>query len=170
MLFFLFCTLFASRKSCSASAPFHLGWLLVRGFFFHTDTTIPYNRSRLIYASVLIIAFTCAFIISVLSTKQKLIWESQTPWQELFSLRRETNQLSEAMVLPVWREAVKYQRVAQRWPRPNPTSPSRPARDFPTALVPDRRLPERKSRLPFFFSDILLDYTTRHRADTYKTQ
>lgn len=39
--------------------------------------------------------------------------ESQTPWQELF--RRETDQLSEAMVL---REAVKYQRVAQRWPQP----------------------------------------------------
>jgi dihydroxy-acid dehydratase len=39
--------------------------------------------------------------------------ESQTPWQELF--RRETDQLSEGMVL---REAVKYQRVAQRWPEP----------------------------------------------------
>jgi len=39
--------------------------------------------------------------------------ESHTPWQELF--RRETDQLSEAMVL---REAVKYQRVAQRWPQP----------------------------------------------------
>lgn len=39
--------------------------------------------------------------------------ESQTPWQELF--RRETDQLSEGMVL---REAVKYQRIAQRWPEP----------------------------------------------------
>ncbi|KAJ9295195.1 hypothetical protein DTO271G3_6365 [Paecilomyces variotii] len=39
--------------------------------------------------------------------------ESQTPWQELF--RKETDQLSEGMVL---REAVKYQRVAQRWPEP----------------------------------------------------
>ncbi|KAJ5812902.1 hypothetical protein N7447_009925 [Penicillium robsamsonii] len=35
--------------------------------------------------------------------------ESQTPWQEIF--RRETDQLSEGMVL---RDAVKYQRVAQR--------------------------------------------------------
>lgn len=34
---------------------------------------------------------------------------SQTPWQELF--RRETAQLNEGMVL---REAVKYQRLAQR--------------------------------------------------------
>jgi len=39
--------------------------------------------------------------------------ESQTPWQEMF--RRETDQLSEAMVL---REAVKYQIVAQRCPQP----------------------------------------------------
>lgn len=39
--------------------------------------------------------------------------ESHTPWQEIF--RRETDQLSEGMVL---REAVKYQRVAQRWPEP----------------------------------------------------
>lgn len=36
--------------------------------------------------------------------------ESQTPWQELF--RKEVDQLNEGMVL---REAVKYQRVAQRW-------------------------------------------------------
>ncbi|KAL4797935.1 dihydroxy-acid/6-phosphogluconate dehydratase [Aspergillus venezuelensis] len=35
--------------------------------------------------------------------------ESQTPWQELF--RKETSQLSEGMVM---REAVKYQRLAQR--------------------------------------------------------
>ncbi|KAL2862726.1 IlvD/Edd family dehydratase [Aspergillus lucknowensis] len=35
--------------------------------------------------------------------------ESQTPWQELF--RKETSQLNEGMVL---REAVKYQRLAQR--------------------------------------------------------
>jgi dihydroxy-acid dehydratase len=39
--------------------------------------------------------------------------ESQTPWQELF--RKETDQLNEGMVL---KEAVKYQRVAQRWPAP----------------------------------------------------
>ncbi|GKZ17897.1 hypothetical protein AbraIFM66951_006916 [Aspergillus brasiliensis] len=39
--------------------------------------------------------------------------ESQTPWQELF--RKETTQLSEGMVL---REAVKYQRLAQRYPEP----------------------------------------------------
>lgn len=39
--------------------------------------------------------------------------ESQTPWQEIF--RRETDQLSEGMVL---RDAVKYQRVAQRWEEP----------------------------------------------------
>lgn len=39
--------------------------------------------------------------------------ESQTPWQEIF--RRETDQLNEGMVL---REAVKYQRVAQRWEEP----------------------------------------------------
>lgn len=36
--------------------------------------------------------------------------ESQTPWQEI--VHRETDQLSEGMVL---RDAVKYQRVAQRW-------------------------------------------------------
>ncbi|KXG47854.1 Dihydroxy-acid/6-phosphogluconate dehydratase [Penicillium griseofulvum] len=41
--------------------------------------------------------------------------ESQTPWQEIF--RRETDQLNEGMVL---RDAVKYQRIAQRWePRHN---------------------------------------------------
>jgi dihydroxy-acid dehydratase len=41
--------------------------------------------------------------------------ESQTPWQEI--LRRETDQLNEGMVL---RDAVKYQRIAQRWaPRHN---------------------------------------------------
>lgn len=39
--------------------------------------------------------------------------ESQTPWQEIF--RRETDQLSEGMVL---RDAVKYQRIAQRWEEP----------------------------------------------------
>lgn len=39
--------------------------------------------------------------------------ESQTPWQELF--RKETDQLSEGMV---FREAVKYQRLAQRWEEP----------------------------------------------------
>lgn len=39
--------------------------------------------------------------------------ESHTPWQDLF--RRETDQLSEGMVL---REAVRFQRVAQRWPEP----------------------------------------------------
>ncbi|KAJ5431273.1 hypothetical protein N7445_009005 [Penicillium cf. griseofulvum] len=40
--------------------------------------------------------------------------ESQTPWQEIF---RETDQLNESMVL---RDAVKYQRIAQRWePRHN---------------------------------------------------
>jgi dihydroxy-acid dehydratase len=39
--------------------------------------------------------------------------ESHTPWQEIF--RKETDQLSEGMVL---REAVKYQRVAQRVPEP----------------------------------------------------
>lgn len=39
--------------------------------------------------------------------------KSQTPWQELF--RRETGQLSEGMV---FREAVKYQRLAQRWEEP----------------------------------------------------
>jgi dihydroxy-acid dehydratase len=39
--------------------------------------------------------------------------ESQTPWQEIF--RRETDQLNEGMVL---RDAVKYQRVAQRWEEP----------------------------------------------------
>lgn len=39
--------------------------------------------------------------------------ESHTPWQEIF--RRETDQLNEGMVL---RDAVKYQRVAQRWDEP----------------------------------------------------
>ncbi|KAF4210652.1 hypothetical protein CNMCM8980_003687 [Aspergillus fumigatiaffinis] len=39
--------------------------------------------------------------------------ESQTPWQDLF--RREATQLSEGMVL---REAVKYQRLAQRFEEP----------------------------------------------------
>ncbi|KAB8277769.1 putative dihydroxy acid dehydratase [Aspergillus minisclerotigenes] len=39
--------------------------------------------------------------------------ESQTPWQELF--RRETTQLSDGMVL---RDAVKYQRLAQRYENP----------------------------------------------------
>ena len=41
------------------------------------------------------------------------VFESQTPWQELF--RREVDQLSEGMV---FREAVKYQRLAQRWEEP----------------------------------------------------
>ncbi|KAK4937787.1 hypothetical protein LTR10_021665 [Elasticomyces elasticus] len=41
------------------------------------------------------------------------IVETQTPWQDIF--RRETGQLSEGMVLE---SAVKYQRVAQRWPAP----------------------------------------------------
>lgn len=39
--------------------------------------------------------------------------ESQTPWQDIF--RRETGQLNEGMVLE---SAVKYQKVAQRWPAP----------------------------------------------------
>ncbi|KKK12469.1 putative dihydroxy acid dehydratase [Aspergillus rambellii] len=39
--------------------------------------------------------------------------DSQTPWQELF--RKETSQLNEGMVL---REAVKYQRLAQRYEIP----------------------------------------------------
>ncbi|KAJ5980800.1 hypothetical protein N7481_008098 [Penicillium waksmanii] len=39
--------------------------------------------------------------------------ESHTSWQEIF--RRETDQLNEGMVL---RDAVKYQRVAQRWDEP----------------------------------------------------
>ncbi|KAL4893433.1 dihydroxy-acid/6-phosphogluconate dehydratase [Aspergillus ambiguus] len=39
--------------------------------------------------------------------------ESQTPWQEIF--RKETTQLSEGMVLG---EAVKYQRLAQRYDQP----------------------------------------------------
>ena len=39
--------------------------------------------------------------------------ESQTPWQEIF--RRETGQLSEGMVI---NSAVKYQRIAQKWPVP----------------------------------------------------
>lgn len=39
--------------------------------------------------------------------------ESQTPWQEIF--RRETDQLNEGMVL---RDAVKFQRIAQRWEEP----------------------------------------------------
>ncbi|KAI9930396.1 hypothetical protein MW887_011149 [Aspergillus wentii] len=39
--------------------------------------------------------------------------ESQTPWQELF--RKEVGQLNEGMVL---REAVKYQRLAQRYEEP----------------------------------------------------
>ncbi|KIX10574.1 dihydroxy-acid dehydratase [Rhinocladiella mackenziei CBS 650.93] len=41
------------------------------------------------------------------------IAESQTPWQDIF--RRETGQLNEGMVL---QNAVKYQRIAQRWPAP----------------------------------------------------
>ncbi|KAI1618336.1 dihydroxy-acid dehydratase [Exophiala viscosa] len=41
------------------------------------------------------------------------IVETQTPWQDIF--RRETGQLHEGMVLE---SAVKYQRVAQRWPAP----------------------------------------------------
>ncbi|KAJ5894602.1 hypothetical protein N7495_006293 [Penicillium taxi] len=39
--------------------------------------------------------------------------ECQTPWQEIF--RRETDQLNEGMVL---RDAVKYQRIAQKWEEP----------------------------------------------------
>jgi dihydroxy-acid dehydratase len=39
--------------------------------------------------------------------------ESQTPWQEIF--RKETDQLSQGMVL---REALKYQRLAQKWDEP----------------------------------------------------
>ena len=39
--------------------------------------------------------------------------ESQTPWQDIF--RREVGQLSGGMVL---NRAVKYQRIAQRWPAP----------------------------------------------------
>jgi dihydroxy-acid dehydratase len=39
--------------------------------------------------------------------------ESQTPWQDIF--RRETGQLSGGMVLDC---AVKYQRIAQKWPAP----------------------------------------------------
>lgn len=39
--------------------------------------------------------------------------ESQTPWQEFF--RREVDQLSEGMV---FRDAVKYQQLAQRWGEP----------------------------------------------------
>ncbi|KAJ9612423.1 hypothetical protein H2200_004020 [Cladophialophora chaetospira] len=39
--------------------------------------------------------------------------ESQTPWQDIF--RRETGQLSEGMVI---NSAVKYQRIAQKWPAP----------------------------------------------------
>jgi dihydroxy-acid dehydratase len=39
--------------------------------------------------------------------------ESQTPWQDIY--RRETGQLDEGMVL---KNAVKFQRVAQRWPAP----------------------------------------------------
>jgi dihydroxy-acid dehydratase len=39
--------------------------------------------------------------------------ESHTPWQEMF--RKETDQLSEGMVL---RDAIKFQRVAQRWDEP----------------------------------------------------
>jgi dihydroxy-acid dehydratase len=38
---------------------------------------------------------------------------SQTPWQDIF--RRETGQLSEGMVL---KNAVQFQRVAQKWPAP----------------------------------------------------
>ncbi|KIY03206.1 uncharacterized protein Z520_01673 [Fonsecaea multimorphosa CBS 102226] len=43
----------------------------------------------------------------------QLTVESQTPWQEIF--RNETSQLSDGMVLNC---AVKYQKVAQRWPAP----------------------------------------------------
>ncbi|KAK5208471.1 hypothetical protein LTR47_009261 [Exophiala xenobiotica] len=39
--------------------------------------------------------------------------ESHTPWEDIF--RRETGQLNEGMVLE---RAVKFQRVAQRWPAP----------------------------------------------------
>lgn len=39
--------------------------------------------------------------------------ESHTPWEDIF--RRETGQLNEGMVL---QRAVKFQRVAQRWPAP----------------------------------------------------
>jgi dihydroxy-acid dehydratase len=39
--------------------------------------------------------------------------ESQTPWQDIF--RRETGQLNDGMVLNC---AVKYQRIAQKWPAP----------------------------------------------------
>ncbi|KAH8820257.1 putative dihydroxy acid dehydratase [Xylogone sp. PMI_703] len=42
---------------------------------------------------------------------KQLTVESQTPWQEIF--RRETSQLDTGMVL---NSAVKYQRVADRWP------------------------------------------------------
>ncbi|KIW47310.1 dihydroxy-acid dehydratase [Exophiala oligosperma] len=39
--------------------------------------------------------------------------ESHTPWEDIF--RRETGQLNEGMVL---KEAVKFQKVAQKWPAP----------------------------------------------------
>ncbi|KAJ9653922.1 hypothetical protein H2198_006973 [Neophaeococcomyces mojaviensis] len=42
-----------------------------------------------------------------------IVPESQTPWQEIF--RRETGQLSEGMVIE---SAVKYQRIAQKYPAP----------------------------------------------------
>lgn len=44
---------------------------------------------------------------------EELTVECQTPWQDIF--RRETTQLNEGMVL---KSAVKYQRVADRWPTP----------------------------------------------------
>ncbi|KAL7911704.1 dihydroxy-acid dehydratase [Trichoderma velutinum] len=43
----------------------------------------------------------------------ELTAESQTPWQEIF--RKETTQLSEGMV---FKSALKYQRVADKWPIP----------------------------------------------------
>lgn len=47
-----------------------------------------------------------------IETKMKeLTAESQTPWQDIF--RRETSQLNTGMVL---NSAIKYQRVADRWP------------------------------------------------------
>jgi dihydroxy-acid dehydratase len=44
---------------------------------------------------------------------EELTAESQTPWQEIF--RKETSQLNTGMVL---NSAIKYQRIADRWPVP----------------------------------------------------
>jgi dihydroxy-acid dehydratase len=51
--------------------------------------------------------------IGIENKMKELTVESQTPWQEIF--RKETSQLNTGMVL---NDAIKYQKIADRWPVP----------------------------------------------------